>query len=215
MSTTKSEEKSSPVSNTILLVCDYQNGIIPRAVAKEKISELLGSAASVIASARKAKIPVVYVVVQFQKNYISANKKNARVAAFIESGLMQEGKEDTAIHSALKPEAEDAIVVKRRTSAVYATELPCILSALETKHVVIMGVSASGVVLTTVRELADRDYQLTVLSDLCPDLDTTVHQCLMEKIFPRQAAVLTSKEFISQISKTHEATETKETKQNK
>jgi nicotinamidase-related amidase len=42
-----------------------------------------------------------------------------------------------------------------------------------------------------VREAADKDYQLTVLKDACLDSDAEVHRVLMEKIFPRQADVVT------------------------
>jgi nicotinamidase-related amidase len=33
------------------------------------------------------------------------------------------------------------------------------------------GISTSGVVLSTIREAADKDYELTVLSDCVRDLD--------------------------------------------
>lgn len=46
-------------------------------------------------------------------------------------------------------------------------------------------------VLSTLRDAADRDYWLTVLSDACADADEEVHRVLTEKIFARQAEVLT------------------------
>jgi hypothetical protein len=53
------------------------------------------------------------------------------------------------------------------------------------------GISTGGVVLSTVREAADRDYQLYVLADACADRDAEVHDILTQKIFPRQANVTT------------------------
>jgi hypothetical protein len=47
---------------------------------------------------------------------------------------------------------------------------------------------------STVREVADKDYQLTVLSDLCADVDSEPHSILINKIFPRQAEVMTGQE---------------------
>jgi nicotinamidase-related amidase len=52
-----------------------------------------------------------------------------------------------------------------------------------------------GVVLSTVREAADKDYQLTVLCDLCADFDPDVHEVLIKKVFPRQSTVITSEEW--------------------
>ena len=45
------------------------------------------------------------------------------------------------------------------------------------------------------REAADRDYRLVVLSDACLDVDPEVHRVLVEKLFPRQADVLTVSEW--------------------
>jgi len=51
------------------------------------------------------------------------------------------------------------------------------------------------VVLSTVRQAADADYRLVVLSDCCADRDPEVHRCLVEKVFPRQATIMTGEEF--------------------
>ena len=49
--------------------------------------------------------------------------------------------------------------------------------------------------LSTVRDAHDRDYRLIVLSDLCADREPDVHSFLTERIFPRQAVVITSGEL--------------------
>jgi nicotinamidase-related amidase len=55
---------------------------------------------------------------------------------------------------------------------------------------VLTGIATSGVVLSTLREAADKDYELVVLADCCADGDSEVHRVLLEKVFPRQADVL-------------------------
>jgi hypothetical protein len=40
------------------------------------------------------------------------------------------------------------------------------------------------------RAAADLDFELSVLHDACADGDPEVHRVLIEKVFPRQAAVL-------------------------
>ena len=57
------------------------------------------------------------------------------------------------------------------------------------------GVSTSGVVLSTVRDAADRDYRIYVIKDACADRDPEVHDVLMRKVFPRQAWVVQSTEL--------------------
>jgi nicotinamidase-related amidase len=49
--------------------------------------------------------------------------------------------------------------------------------------------------LSTVRDAYDRDYRLLVLADASADPDPDVHAFLTEKIFPRQAEVITVAEL--------------------
>jgi nicotinamidase-related amidase len=66
---------------------------------------------------------------------------------------------------------------------------------------VLLGVSTSGVVLSTVRHGADADYKLVVLKDCCADGDDDVHRVLTEKIFPKQATVVDASELIEALPK--------------
>jgi nicotinamidase-related amidase len=68
--------------------------------------------------------------------------------------------------------------------------LEVVLRAQGISHLVLWGIATSGVVLSTLREAADRDYQLTVLSDCCVDSDEEVQRVLLSKVFPRQAEVV-------------------------
>jgi nicotinamidase-related amidase len=51
-------------------------------------------------------------------------------------------------------------------------------------------------VLSTVRWAADINYRLVVVSDACDDADEEVHRVLTEKVFPRQAMMLTAEQFV-------------------
>jgi len=102
-----------------------------------------------------------------------------------------------AIHSGVAPAAGEPIVTKRRFGAMWGTDLPVLLSGAGAKHVVMFGVSTSGAVLSTMRLAADMDYPVSILSDLCHDVDETVHDVLLNKVFPRTATVATSADFLS------------------
>jgi len=98
--------------------------------------------------------------------------------------------------SYIEPVENDIVVTKRRVSAFSGSDLEVLLRSLEIRHLILAGISTSGVVLSTTREAADKDYQLTILSDLCADNDPEVRKILMEKVFPRQAIVINSEEWI-------------------
>ncbi len=71
-----------------------------------------------------------------------------------------------------------------------------ILRAKNIDTLILMGHSTSGVILSTVRLAADLDYNLVVVEDGCADRDPEVHQLLMEKVFPRQGTVVSSKGMV-------------------
>jgi nicotinamidase-related amidase len=50
-------------------------------------------------------------------------------------------------------------------------------------------------VLSTVRDGYDRDYRLVVLADACADPQPGTHEFLTERLYPRQADVITVAEL--------------------
>jgi nicotinamidase-related amidase len=60
---------------------------------------------------------------------------------------------------------------------------------------VLFGIATSGLVLSTLLEASDNDYGIVVIADCCADLDTDLHTCLMGRLFPRRADVMTADEF--------------------
>jgi nicotinamidase-related amidase len=182
----------SNIKNRALLVMDVQTGIVDRL---ENKNEYLEKLKNTVDSAHMKKIPVVYVVVGFRPGFPEVNLQNKTF-----SGI-KEALSDYLVNPvpALEPISNDIVVTKRRVSAFSGSDLEVILHSLGIRNLVLAGISTSGVVLSTTREAADKDYQLTILSDLCADIDYEVQKILIEKIFPRQAEVITSEEWIKNI----------------
>jgi nicotinamidase-related amidase len=93
------------------------------------------------------------------------------------------------------PQHGDIIVRKTRVGAFSTTDLARQLADRGIDTLILAGISTSGVVLSTVRDASDRDYALYVLSDATADRDESVHACLIEQVFPRQADVITVSEL--------------------
>jgi len=174
--------------NTALLVMDMQAGIVG---TLPDATDLLTKVAQAIASARKNKIPVIYVIVGFRQGAPEVSINNKGVAAVKERVATLNMDEFTKIHPDLAVQDGELIVMKRRLSAFSGSDLELVLRGLGIQHMVLTGFSTSGVVLSTLREATDKDYRLTVLSDCCGDGDEEVHRVLTTKIFPRHADVLT------------------------
>lgn len=179
--------------NTTLLVMDMQSAILGMLPGADSI---VNNVARAIATARQKNIPVIYVVVGFRKGTPEINMNNKGFAASKERFANIDPEEFLKIHPAVAPKEGEVTTVKRRVCAFTGSDLEVILRAKGTQHLVLTGVATSGVVLSTVREAADKDYRLTVLSDGCADGDEEVHSILTTKVFPRQADVVTVDEWV-------------------
>lgn len=170
-----------------LLVMDVQEGIVARYAQAGDYLERIQEAAK---AARRASIPVIYVRVAFRSGFPEISPRNRSFATIKQQqGVWQTSMTATEIHPAIAPQPDDIVVTKRRVSAFSGSDLEVVLRAQGITHLVLCGIATSGVVLSTLREAADKDYQLTVLADGCVDADEEVQRVLLTKIFPRQAEV--------------------------
>ena len=92
------------------------------------------------------------------------------------------------------------VVTKRRVSAFSGSDLDMVLRAGAIDALVLSGIATSGCVLSTLRQAADLDFSLIVLSDGCINSDHEVHRVLCEKVFRDQAEVLTTDEWIRRLT---------------
>ncbi len=147
-------------AHTALLVMDMQAEIFSRF---PQAADLLTPVGNAIAAARVASIPVIYVVVALRPGYPDASPRNKSFGAIKQRATATFSPMTSAeIHSVITPQATDIVVTKRRVSAFSGSDLEVVLRAQDIHHLVLCGIATSGVVLSTLREAADKDYQLTV-----------------------------------------------------
>jgi nicotinamidase-related amidase len=177
---------------TALIVMDFQKEVV--AMFAEKCATAVERAAHAIATARAANVPVIYVVVGFRAGYPEINPRSATFARVAKNNLCINPSADD-VAAALRPNADELVVVKRRVSAFSGSDFEVVLRAKGITTLVLAGIATSGVVLSTVRHAADADYNLVVLADACADRDDEVHRVLTEKVFPHQAQVINTAEL--------------------
>jgi nicotinamidase-related amidase len=181
------------VSRTGLLIMDVQRAIVERLGGEAPaFLDRLGATA---AAARSAGVPVVYVRVGFRPGAPEISPRNRAFAA-VAPDAFGEASPGTRIPAIVAPGPEDIVVTKRRVSAFAGSDLDVVLRSQGIDSLVLTGIATSGVVLSTLRQAADLDFGLTVLGDLCADGDPEVHRVLMDKVFPRQAEVMTAGQWI-------------------
>jgi len=174
-----------------LLVMDFQPDIISNFPATEAIT----NTQKVLVAARKVGMPIAYVVVGFRPGHPEVSANNKGFSAAKAAGRLV----NPSVIEELAPMDGEPVVYKRRVGALYGTDLPVILSAFEANHLVLKGISTSGVILSTTRLAADMDFAVTILADCVGDNDAEVHDFLLTKILSRQAEISDSASFIASL----------------
>lgn len=174
-------------AHTAVIVVDMQHdfgskgGMFDRAgIDITPIQAIVPAVAAVLAAARAAGLPIVYLKQQHAADLSDAG--SARAPHFIKHQRMQLGKEfpapdgtigrvlvadtwNTAILPELAPHPGDAIVPKARYSGFFRTDLDERLRAMGVDTLIITGTTTSICVESTVRDAMFRDYRCIVLED--------------------------------------------------
>jgi nicotinamidase-related amidase len=176
---------------------DCQAGIVS-IYTKDDKDAFLARAASALTHARSAGMTVIHVQVGFRPGLPEVSSRNLLFRAIKSSAQHQQLFQGAlgAIPPAIAPKEGEIVVTKHRVSAFAGTDLAMVLRAGDIDTLVLFGIATSGVVLSTLLEASDRDFRLAVIKDCCADLDSGLHDCLINKLFPSRAAVLSAKEFL-------------------
>jgi nicotinamidase-related amidase len=182
-----------------LLSMDFQNDILGNFQEPQR-GALVTQAAANLAAARKAGLTVAHVAVRFRPGHPEVSPRNMRFSDAKKANRLVDGTPGAAIHEALAPQGSEVQVTKVRVGAFSTTHLETVMRARDITTLVLQGIITSGVILSTVRWAADMDYRILVLSDACADPDAEVHRVLMEKVFPKQATVINSAQFMQALA---------------
>lgn len=180
-------------ARSALLVMDVQAGIIDRVPDS---AALLARVQEAMGAARSHAIAVIHVVAGLRPGLPDVSAHNQAFSAI----RQQPPPFVFDPRPLIAPQGNEVVVTKRRFSAFSGSDLEVVLRSGEIRHLVLCGISTSGVVLSTVREASDKDYQLTVLADACADGDAEVHTVLTGKVFPRQAKVISVASWAASLS---------------
>jgi nicotinamidase-related amidase len=183
-----------------VLILDYQSGIVDM-IARDS-AQLLLNASALLDAARRKQLKIIYVMVGFRPGYPEVSPMNMSFSAIKQSQRFAPNSAGSEIHPRVAPNlaSGDVVVIKHRVGAFSGTDLEMILRANQVHTLVLFGLATSGVVLSTLRHAADADYRCIVVKDLCGDQDEEVHRVLTDKVFARQARVVTATEILTALN---------------
>lgn len=136
-------------SDTALVIIDVQVGMFEASDPVYQGEQLLAHINSLLAKARGADIPIIYV---------QHGSERADHPLKIDSAGWH-------IHPAIAPRSGDRIVHKRMPDAFYETDLLQILQQLGSKKLVLAGIQTDLCVDTTCRRACSLDYDVTLVAD--------------------------------------------------
>ena len=174
-------------SRTAVMVVDMQNdfgskgGMFDRAgIDISAIQAAVAPTARVLAAARAAVIPVIYLQMQHRADLSDMgppqsphHQRHARLSVGgtvpdpdgNPTRILIEGQWGTRIVDALTPHPGDIVVPKHRFSGFFETPLHTILQTLGARHLIVTGCTTSICVESTIRDAMFRDYSCILLED--------------------------------------------------
>ncbi|MEI2456966.1 MULTISPECIES: cysteine hydrolase family protein [Lysobacter] len=174
--------------NTALIVIDLINDIVhpdgelARAAEAVRESGLIARCNRLSARARAAGATVAMVRVAFAPDYSDLPRHSPLFGRAAELGALRDGDWGTRLHDGLLVGPRDWIVTKPRVSALFDTDLEARLHAAAIRRVTICGVSTETGVQTTARDAHDRDFEVTVVGDLCASADPQRRRAALEML---------------------------------
>jgi ureidoacrylate peracid hydrolase len=175
------------LSKTAVLVIDMQNdfgakgGMFDRAgIDVSVIQRAVAPTVRVIASARAAGVPVIYIKEEHRADLSDIGPAGApywrmcqRLAVGAEvtapdgrpSRIHVENTWNTEILPELAPLSSDLVIIKRRWSAFYDTQLDAQLRRLGARYIIVTGCTTSMCIESTIRDAAFRDYVCLLPTD--------------------------------------------------
>ena len=175
-------------SRLALLLLDFQYGVLDTV---RNSADVLSRAEVALCWARQQRVQVAHVRVAFtEEDFARVPAHNKALRQVVESRRFADGSREAAIHSRVAPQGRELVVRKTRFGAFSTTELHRLLRELGIDTLILAGISTSGVVLSTVRDALDRDYEIYVLADSIADHDPQLHDALVERLLRQSVNVI-------------------------
>ena len=191
-------------SRLALLLLDFQYGVLDTV---RNSADVLSRAEVALCWARQQRVQVAHVRVAFtEEDFARVPAHNKALRQVVESRRFADGSREAAIHSRVAPQGRELVVRKTRFGAFSTTELHRLLQELGIDTLILAGISTSGVVLSTVRDALDRDYEIYVLADSIADHDPQLHDALVERLLRQSVNVIDTGELPSLAGAWHHPT---------
>lgn len=157
--------------------CDADGSMARQGRPIEALQRAAAAGNALAADARAAGVTVIWTRMVFAPDYadggwlVEAIRPNLKRV-----GALRRGSGDELLSHCVETGAGDEILDKPRFSALVGTGLEQRLRAGHISRVFVCGVTTSMCVESTVRDLAQRDFETYLVADACSDFEEERHQ---------------------------------------
>lgn len=174
-----------------------------------KTGAIVAAARAALETARSAGVPVVHVAtysrrpgphgfvdhhnpfLEYQTGKIVPGMGRPR-----QSGKNVEGSAYAEILPELAPVNDEPVVIKKRYSGFFQTDLELVLRGLGATTLFLSGVNTNNCVLATVYDAFSRDFRIVVLADACGSMNgDAYHEAALRQVEAALGFVMTVEEF--------------------
>ncbi|MGA7461219.1 MAG: isochorismatase family cysteine hydrolase [Candidatus Korobacteraceae bacterium] len=179
-----------------LLVIDPLNDFLDSwpAAARDR---LLSSTNGLVALMRAANHRVIWVRQEFEPDLRDAfNEMRAKGIR-----ITIRGTRGAQIASELNVDSNDAIVIKKRYSAFFGTNLDQLLSDLRPDALILAGINTHACIRMTAIDAYQRDFSVILAADCIDSYDREHHEISLRYMKDKIAAVMTDAEIAAALTR--------------
>jgi nicotinamidase-related amidase len=145
---------------------------------------LVKASARLLEGARQKDWPIIQVRIAFRPDYADLARNIPIFRRTAELGAVRDGDWGADFFDELKPRLgpREFVVTHQRISAFAGTSLDLLLRQLDARQLVVAGVATHSVVEGTVRDAADRGFEVAVAADACACADQSAHTAALSSM---------------------------------
>lgn len=125
---------------------------------------------------------VIHVHLGFAPDYSDHPKSSPLLGGARAAEILKLGTPSTEIVAEVAPHDGDVVIVKKRISAFYGTDLERTLRSLSIGKVLLAGVSTDLAVQSAARDAHDRDFEVEVVANCCAAANDADHKAALENM---------------------------------
>ena len=178
------------MTKPVLLVIDLQNDFL-RTWDAHRSGNLIAATNDLITIMRAADRPVIWVRQEFEPDLSDAfpEMKAKRISITIK------GTEGCRIHSDLNVLPSDIVVIKKRYSAFFGTNLDALLAQIEPDEIILAGINTHACIRTTAIDAYQRDWPIILATDCIGSYDRVHHEVSLQYMKDKIASLLSNAEI--------------------